>query len=87
MIGDELRRIAMEGLVGRDIFDSRGPEFQAVIIVDYDSGKMYPLTETLPKCLLPVANRKLLAYQLDMLAKSSISGKCGCVVKVFEHTK
>eukprot|EP01033_Poteriospumella_lacustris_P000529 gene529-357_t len=38
----------MEGLVGRDIFDSRGPEFQAVIIVDYDSGKMYPLTETLP---------------------------------------
>lgn len=66
----------MEGLSGRDILDTRNPEFQAVIIVDYDNGRLYPLTETTPKCLLPVANRKLLAYQLDMLAKSSIAGKC-----------
>ena len=50
---------------------SRNPEYQALIIVDYDDGRLFPLTDgTYPKCLLPVANRKLLAYQLDLLAKS-----------------
>ena len=50
---------------------SRSPEYQAVLIVDYDDGRLFPLTDgTYPKCLLPVANRKLLAYQLDLLAKS-----------------
>ena len=48
--------------------------FQGVIIVEYDDGRMYPLVdEEAPKCLLPVANRKLLAYQLDMVAKSGIA--------------
>ena len=41
-----------------------------VIIIDYDDGRMFPLTEEIPKCLLPVANRPLLGFQLDMLAKS-----------------
>ena len=52
----------------------RGPEYQAVLIVEYDDGRMFPLTEDIPKCLLPVGNRKLLSYQLDMLAKSGVSG-------------
>mmetsp|Transcript_4173 Transcript_4173/g.6834 ORF Transcript_4173/g.6834 Transcript_4173/m.6834 type:complete len:550 (-) Transcript_4173:78-1727(-) len=51
----------------------RGPEFQVVFIIDYDDGRMFPLTEDCPKCLLPVGNRKLLSYQLDMLAMSGIA--------------
>ena len=58
-----------------DFGDSiRDPEFQVVIVIDYDDGRMFPLTEDTPKCLLPVGNRRLLSYQLDMLAKSGISG-------------
>lgn len=58
-----------------DFSDSvRSPEYQAVLIVDYDDGRMFPLTEDIPKCLLPVGNRKLLSYQLDMLAKSGVAG-------------
>lgn len=52
----------------------RSPEYQAVLIVEYDDGRMFPLTEDIPKCLLPVGNRRLLSYQLDMLAKSGIAG-------------
>ena len=44
-----------------------------MLIVDYDDGRLFPLTDgTYPKCLLPVANRKLLAYQLDLLCKSGV---------------
>ena len=35
---------------------------------------MFPLTEDAPKCLLPIANRRLLGFQLDMLAKSGAAG-------------
>lgn len=64
-----------------DFGDSiRGPEFQAVFIIDYDDGRMFPLTEDTPKCLLPVGNRRLIAYQLDMLAKSGVAGKKPCLV-------
>jgi len=44
------------------------------LIIDYDDGRMFPLTEDTPKCLLPVGNRRLLSYQLDMLAKSGVVG-------------
>lgn len=53
---------------------TRFPEYQAVIIVDVDDGRLFPLTEGYPKCLLPVANRRLLAYQLDLLSKSGAVG-------------
>ena len=45
-------------------------DLPVVIIIDYDDGRLFPLTEGLPKCLLPIANRRLLAYQLDMLTVS-----------------
>jgi len=54
--------------------DIRGHEYQAVILIDFDDGRLFPLTEVTPRCLLPIANRKLLAYQLDMLNKSGITG-------------
>lgn len=50
----------------------RAPEYQVVLIIEYDDGRMFPLTETTPKCLLPIANKPLLAYQLDMFTRSGI---------------
>ena len=56
-----------------NVSDQRIPDYQVVLIVEYDDGRMYPLVDSSePKCLLPVANRKLLAYQLDMIAKSGV---------------
>lgn len=54
------------------LVESRKALFQAVVMVDLDDGRMYPLVDDSPKCLLPLANRKLLAYQLDVLAKSGV---------------
>eukprot|EP01031_Cornospumella_fuschlensis_P022957 gene22957-27937_t len=51
----------------------RDPEYQAVIIVEYDDGRLFPLTESIPRCLLPIANKPLISYQLDMLASSNIA--------------
>jgi ADP-glucose pyrophosphorylase len=63
----------MDGLGSHAEYNEfRSPEYQAIIIVDYDDGRLFPLTEFTPKCLLPIANRKLLTYQLDMLSKSGI---------------
>ena len=36
--------------------------------------RLYPLTEDMPKALLPVANRPLLLYQLDVLERSGFTG-------------
>jgi len=48
-------------------------EFQAVILAGYGN-RMYPLTEenSLPKALLPIANKPLLYYQLQWLVKAGI---------------
>lgn len=62
---------------------TRPPEYQVVLIVEYDDGRMFPLTEQLPKCLLPIANRKLLAYQIDMMVKSGVEGEIVVVWIVF----
>lgn len=46
-------------------------EFQAVVLAcDSDGDGLYPLTEQLPLALLPVANRPLLSFQLELLARS-----------------
>ena len=51
----------------------RPPEYQAVLIIDNeDDGPLFPLTE--PKCLLPICNKRLLAYQLDTLIQSGVAG-------------
>ena len=42
------------------------PSFQAVILIGKEDGRMFPLTEDAPKCLLPVANKPILGYQLDL---------------------
>lgn len=49
---------------------SPNPEYQVILlIIDGDDGRMYPLTEDRPKCLLPFANKHLLSYQLELLDK------------------
>lgn len=50
--------------------------YQVIIAVTYDDGRLFPLTEDCPKCMLPVANRVLLSYQLDVLKQSGASGSC-----------
>lgn len=70
-----------------ELSDFRDPEYQAVIIVDYDDGRLFPLTENNLKCLLPIANRKLLSYQLDMLAKSGIQGNQNILFILFFFRK
>jgi len=47
------------------------PEFQAVVLATVSDGDtLAPLTDTLPLALLPVANRPLISYQLELLARS-----------------
>lgn len=50
-------------------------EFQVIVIVEDDDGRLFPLTQDIPKCLLPIANRPLLAYTLDTIRNSGALGK------------
>ena len=53
-----------------------GMEFQAVVLADHDDGsgtRLYPLLESTPKSLLPVAGRPLIAYQLALLERSGFT--------------
>eukprot|EP01119_Soliformovum_irregulare_P012626 TRINITY_DN3292_c0_g1_i2.p1 TRINITY_DN3292_c0_g1~~TRINITY_DN3292_c0_g1_i2.p1 ORF type:complete len:394 (+),score=91.81 TRINITY_DN3292_c0_g1_i2:14-1195(+) len=45
-------------------------EFQVIILAGGTGSRMYPLTEEIPKYLLPVANRPLITYQLELLEKA-----------------
>ena len=46
-------------------------EFQAVILASGNDGdNLYPLTEQTPLPLLPVANRPLISYQLELLERA-----------------
>jgi len=59
-------------------------EFQAVILADANDGdNLYPLTEQLPLPLLPIANRPLISYQLQMLERAH--GFTEVIVVVHEH--
>ena len=47
-------------------------EFQAVVLASVSDaeGGLFPLTDNLPTALLPIANRPLLSFQLELLARS-----------------
>lgn len=48
-------------------------EFQAVILaIEYES-RLYPLTDSTPKALLPVGNRPLLSFQLELLSSAGFT--------------
>eukprot|EP01116_Phalansterium_solitarium_P001063 TRINITY_DN10861_c0_g1_i2.p1 TRINITY_DN10861_c0_g1~~TRINITY_DN10861_c0_g1_i2.p1 ORF type:complete len:265 (-),score=84.23 TRINITY_DN10861_c0_g1_i2:126-890(-) len=42
-------------------------EFQVIVLSGGAGLRMYPLTEDTPKSMLPVANRPLISYQLELL--------------------
>jgi len=44
-------------------------QYKAVILSGGTGGSLHPLTEDIPKALLPIANRPLLSYQLELLEK------------------
>eukprot|EP00026_Physarum_polycephalum_P008077 Phypoly_transcript_08155.p1 GENE.Phypoly_transcript_08155~~Phypoly_transcript_08155.p1 ORF type:complete len:448 (+),score=42.35 Phypoly_transcript_08155:192-1535(+) len=44
-------------------------EYQVVILSGGTGSSMHPLTEDIPKALLPIANRPLISYQLELLEK------------------
>ena len=50
------------------------PELQAVILAGGEGSKMFPLTEGLPKCLLPIANMPMIWYVVNYLEKSGLKG-------------
>ena len=49
-------------------------EFQVIIFAGGAGNRMYPLTEGIPKNMLPVSNRPLISYQLELLERVGISG-------------
>ncbi|KAL6072983.1 Translation initiation factor eIF-2B subunit gamma [Balamuthia mandrillaris] len=44
-------------------------EFQVVILAGGPGSRMYPLTTEMPKPLLPIANRPMISYQLELLER------------------
>jgi len=44
-------------------------DFQVIILAGGNARKLKPLTDNIPKTLLSVANRKLLTYQLEFIAR------------------
>jgi len=50
-------------------------EFQAVILAGGRGSRMYPLTENIPKALLPVANRPLIWYPVKYLETAGFPGE------------
>lgn len=47
---------------------------KVVLLAGGTGSRMYPLTTKQPKFLLPVANRPLISYQLELLEKAGITG-------------
>ena len=50
-------------------------EFVPVILAGGRGSRMYPLTEECPKALLPVANRPLIWYPVQLLEKNGFEGR------------
>ena len=50
------------------------PEFQVVILAAGGGSRMYPLTEEIPKALLPVGNLPLIWYPINNLHKHGFDG-------------
>ena len=51
-------------------------EFQAVVMAAGTGSRMFPLTEELPKALLPVGNLPMIWYPINLLDKAGFEGRC-----------
>jgi len=49
-------------------------ELQPVILAAGEGSKMFPLTESTPKCLLPIGNRPMISYSVNYLEKYGFQG-------------
>jgi len=52
---------------------ARQPKMIGVILAAGRGTRMYPFSETLPKPILPIGNRRLLDYQIDVMKRCGIS--------------
>lgn len=50
------------------------PELQPIILAAGEGSKMFPLTEKLPKCLLPIGNVPLIWYPVNYLENCGFQG-------------
>ena len=61
-------------------------EFQIIILSGGMGNRLNPLTQDIPKCMLPIANHPLVAYQLAFWEshgfKGMFSSTCGCPVLI-----
>lgn len=48
-------------------------KMKAIILAAGASVRMLPLTKDIPKCLLPIGGKTILAYQIDLLRENGIS--------------
>lgn len=58
----------MEGSIG-------ALELQALILAGGFPERMDPISEAVPKCLLPILGRPILEYQLTLLEKAGFQSK------------
>ena len=54
-------------------------ELHPVILAGGTGSRMYPLTEECPKALLPVGNKPLIWYPIQLLEKNGFEGEPQCV--------
>lgn len=57
------------------VSEPRAMEFQAIILAGGRGSRMYPLTENIPKALLPVGNKPLIWYPVNYLENVGFPGK------------
>lgn len=69
-----MKNISTQRLQGLSIGMISSAEFQVIIAIDFDDGRLFPLTENLPQCLLPIGNEKILRLQLNSLEKCGATG-------------
>jgi len=69
---DENGRV-VDLLLRRDLFDEEQMSLSAVIMAGGKGKRLRPVTEKIPKPMLPVGNRPLMELMLDKLRKSGIS--------------
>ena len=50
------------------------PEFTAVVMAGGMGSRMYPVTNNLPKCMVPVANVPMIWYPVNFLVNEGFEG-------------
>lgn len=58
-------------------------EYTVVVLAGGRGQKLTPLSESVPKCLLPIANRPLISYPIEFLEKSKFTGNFIANPKLF----